>query len=564
MNRLTPVFGVVPIPLLLLIAALLPLHAAETGLPIIGTLGTGPAMDVAVDGGRAFVIGRGKLHVVDIREPAKPKVLGSLDGLGNTRQIAVADGVAYVTARESGLFIVDVREAQPKLVTHYDSIELATGVAIAGKVLFVAERNFGVELVDVTDAKHPRHLSTIRTGEAQSVAYHDGMLYVGVWGTSEVVTADVRDPLHPRIVSKTPLDGYGDGVAVHDGKLFAATGHHSRAPHREPNDPGYGMGHGLEVFSLADPAQPKFLGRVKFSRFYSIGFDMWDVQVVGNTAFVGDTHNGMFFVDVTKPSHPKIIARTELPKPTADSQHADFVGGFGLVKDHIYAAGGATEMHIIEAKGLAQPVREDPGAALIIRPDPAPADPHVYRPNGQVHAVATHGDVAVVACGSAGIHTVRVGEKFSLLHELPMRGVVTDVCILNDTVFAAEGTAGLSMWSLKSNGSLTELGRYQLKGKPVKYLAVPEPGRFALVQVGSSTLHIVDVSAPNQPRLVLEDTKHGLLYGHQLSDQLLGGRYAAAFWHVSGLHWYDLQGAKPVFAGQHLEGRFDPLNGIAV
>ena len=61
------------------------------------------------------------------------------------------------------------------------------------------------------------------------MSYHDGMLYTGVWGTSEVVTADVRDPLRPRIVSRTPLDGYGDGLTVHDGKLFAATGHHSRA-----------------------------------------------------------------------------------------------------------------------------------------------------------------------------------------------------------------------------------------------------------------------------------------------------------------------------------------------
>jgi hypothetical protein len=547
----------------LLLAPLVP-AGAETRLTITGTLGTGPAMDMAVDGERAFVIGRGKLHVVDIREPAKPKVLGSLDGLGNTRQVAVADGVAYVTARESGLFVVDVREAPPKLITHYDSIELATGVAIAGRVLFIAERNFGVELVDVTDPKHPRHLSTIRTGEAQSIAYHDGMLYAGVWGTSEVVTADVRDPLHPRIVSQTPLDGYGDGVAVHDGRLFAATGHHSRAPHAKPDDPGYGMGHGLEIFSLADPARPKFLGRVKFPRFYSIGFDMWDVQAVGQTAFVGDTHNGMFVVDVRDASHPNIMARTELPKPSANSPHADFVGGFGLVKDHIYAAGGMTDLHIIEAKGIAQPVHDESGAPPVIRPNPAPADANVYRPEGQVHAVALRGDVAVAACGSAGLHTLRVGEALSLLRTVPTRGVVSDVCILKDTVFAAEGMAGLSMWALKSDGSLGELGRYEVKGQPVKYLSVPEPGRFALLEVGSSTLHIVDVSDPRRPRLALKDARHGLLYGYQLSDQLLGGRHAAVFWHVSGLHWFELQGPTPVFAGQHPEGRFDPLCGIAV
>ena len=116
----------------------------------------------------------------------------------------------------------------------------------------------------------------------------------------------------------------------------------------------------------------------------------------------------------------------------------------------------------------------------------------------------------------------------------------------------------------QNNGHLTELGRYQVKGEPVKYLAVPEPGKFALLQVGGSTLHIVDLADLSQPRLVLEDTRHGLIYGYQLCDQLLGGRYAAAFWHVSGLHWYDLQGDTPVFAGQHPEGRFDALNGIGI
>jgi hypothetical protein len=351
--------------------------------------------------------------------------------------------VAYVSARESGLFVVDVREATPRLITHYDSMELATGVAVAGKVLFIAQRHFGVELVDITDPEHPRHLSTIRTGEAQSVAYHEGLLYTGVWGTSEVVTADVRDPLQPRIVSKVPLDGYGDGLAVHEGKLFAATGHHSRAPHRNPDDPGYGLGHGLEIFSLVDPAKPKFLGRVKFPRFYSIGFDMWDVQVTGTTAFVADTHNGMFVVDVSNPTAPKTIARTELPKPSAKSPHADFVGGFGLVQDCIYAAGGGTDLHVIEARGLAQPVHEDPGAAPVIRPRPLSADIHTYRPDGQVHSVVTHGDVAVAACGSAGILDVSDLDHPTRIEKLTLDGNPGRVVFTNTGGLIPAGYQGL-------------------------------------------------------------------------------------------------------------------------
>ncbi|MBS0208020.1 MAG: hypothetical protein JSS27_03605 [Planctomycetes bacterium] len=520
-------------------------------------------MDVAVVGDRAFVIGGGKLHVLDIVTPDQPKVLGSLDGLGNTRQIAVSNGVAFVSARESGLFVVDVRDTQPKLITRYDSIEFATGVAVAGHVLFIAQRQYGVELVDVTDVRHPRHLSTVRTGEAQSIAYHDGMLYTGVWGSSEVVTVDVRDPLHPRLVSKAPLDGYGDGLAVHGGLLFAATGHHSRQPHRNPEDAGYGMGHGLELFSLADPAQPKFLGRVKFPRFYAVGLDMWGVKVKGKTAFVSDTHNGMFIVDVSEPAAPRIVSRTELPTPPG-KPHADCVGGFGLVKDYIYAAGATTALHIIEAIGVARPVTNELGVLPAIPAAEPTSNPNIFRPGGQVHAVAVRGDLAVAACGSAGIHVVRTGKALSPLSATPTEGFASDVAIVGDSVFVAEGEAGMAIYDLDKDGRLTKRGRYPAKALPVRHLALPAPGRFALIEVGGSTLQILDVADRSRPRLALEDKRFGLLYGNQLCDQLVDGRYAAAFWHASGVHWYDLGGTEPVFAGQHPAGRFDMLNGLSV
>jgi hypothetical protein len=175
------------------------------------------------------------------------------------------------------------------------------------------------------------------------------------------------------------------------------------------------------------------------------------------------------------------------------------------------------------------------------------------------------GDLAVAACGSAGIHVVRTGETLSPLSTTPTDGFATDVAIAGDSVLVAEGEAGMAIYGLDNDGRLTERGRYQPKRRlPVRHLALPAPGRFALVQVGGGTLQIVDVTDRSQPRLALEDKRLGLLYGNQLCDQLADGRYAAAFWHVTGVHWYDIGGAEPVFAGQHPPGRFSPLNGLSV
>jgi hypothetical protein len=536
-------------------------------LPIIGTLGAGPAMDVALAGDRMIVIGGGKLHVVDASDPAKPRILGTLAGLGNTRQLAVGGDVAYVGSREDGLFVVDVSDAaNPRLINRYDTIEFATGLALAGDVLFVALRQFGVELVDVSNPSQPQYLGVARTGEAQSVAYHDGYLYAGVWGSSEVVTVDVRDPRSPRIVSRTPLDGYGDGLDVRDGFLYAATGHHSREPHRSEGDPGFGRGHGLEIFNLADPAKPAFVGRVKFPPFYSIGNDMWGVSVVDGRAFVADTHNGVFLVDVKDPRHPVILAHRQLPVPTGKDM-PDCVGGLAVGRDHIYAAGASTGLHVLAASGMARPISPQTGPPPRIGPMRKDEDKRFisYHPGGQVHAVAMADDsLAVAACGSAGLHVVRLGAGIELVSTTPTEDFATDVCLSGRTVFAAEGSGGMSIWELSDEGRLIPKGRYRVPKGRVRYLTVPAPGRYALVQIGAAWLHVVDVSDSANPRLALKDARPGLLYGHQVLDELVNDRYAAAFWHVSGIHWYDLAANPPRFEGQHPAGRVSMLDGIAV
>lgn len=546
-------------------------HAAAAAIPempVAKSTGWGPCMDVTIVGDRLYAIGKGKLYTADITDPKNPKKLGELSGLGNTRQIVVGEGIAYITAREDGVFIIDVKDpAKPTLLCHYDSIELATGVDLAGDILFVAQRHYGIEQVDVSDPKNPRHLSSIRTGEAQSIVYRDGFVYTGVWGSSEVVVVDMHDARSPKIVSKTPLDGYGDGLCVHDGMLYAATGHHSREAHREEGDPGYGRGHGLEIFDLSDPAKPTFVSRVKFPKFYAIGFDMWDVSVVNGHAFVADTHNGIFVVDVRDPKAPAIVGRTQLDIPEGKEEPALF-GGLAVGDGVIYGAGGWTDLHLIDAPEIASPIAKEPGKLPVIGPEVEPDNERIlatYRPGGQVWSVAMASDLpyAVAACGSAGIHVVRIGEgTFDPVSVVPTDDFTTCVCIQGRTVFAAEGTGGMSIWDLSPDGQLTRKGVYDAKGKRVRYVAVPEPGKHALLEVGSGRLHIVDLADPTQPRVVLEDSRHGLFYGYQLLDHLVEGRYAGAFWHVSGLHWYDLSTDPPTYQGNHPTGRFGMTEGL--
>lgn len=530
-------------------------------------VGIGPTMDVTLQGDRAYAIGNRALHVLDISNPARPKPIGRIDRLGRVRQLVVEGDHAYVVSREDGLYIVDISDPENlRLASRHDTIEFATGVCKSGNVLFVACRSFGVELIDVSDPKAPRHLSLVRTGEAQSVVERNGYLYAGVWAASQVVTVDVRNPWKPEITSRAPLDGYGDGVDVAGEYLFAATGHHSsQRPRAKEGDPGYGRGHGLEILSLKDPTNPTSVARVKFPPGYDIHNDMWSVMVANDHAFVADTHNGAFVMDVGNSERPEFVGHWT-PPPAAAGKRPNFVGGLVPGEGFIYVACGQSDLHVVAAPGLSKAPASRPTTATPIpprRPDGTDAPYRAYTARGQVYAVDFLGDVAIAACGSDGIHVLKIEPQFERLSHGQIRGKVTDVCVNGDRVYTAEGEAGMGIYRLQRSGDLSELGRYRAPNGGIRQVEIPGDGRHALVQVGVHKIHIVDVKEAGDPRLAMEDQNMGLLYGDQLMRGVIDGRFACAFWHVSGLHWYDLKAEDgPVYSGDNFPGRIGSGNGL--
>ncbi|MCA9014650.1 MAG: hypothetical protein KDA77_04880, partial [Planctomycetaceae bacterium] len=542
--------------------------ASVADLPIIANAGIGPTIDVTIDGPFAYAIGRGTLHILNISLPMRPELKGKLTGLGNTRQIAVKDGIAYIGSREDGAFIIDVKDSSnPRLLSHYDSVEFATGVEVSGNILFLALRNYGVELVDVSNPAKPLHLSIVRTGEAQSIAVRNHFVYAGVWATSEVVVIDITNPRQPKLIEKVNLDGFGDGLDVKGNFLYAATGHHSREKHAQPGDPGYGSGHGLEIFDLTDPARPKFISRVKFPPFYDRGNDMWGVTVTGDYAFVSDTHNGMFLVDVTDKKSPRVMARTLLPH-VKGRELRSHVGSLALIKDYVYVAGGGSDLHIVGAPGTAQVPEREPNLPPSIPPLSRSSESdryRLYQTDGQIHAVDFAADDAIVACGNGGIEVLQISPELKRLSKHPTSGFATDVSVHGSRIYVAEGTAGLGIYQLGKDHRLEEIGRYLPDRGAIKQVEVPGNGQFALIQNGANTLLILDVLNPADPRLLLKENRYGLLYGDQIMRGLVEDRYAAAFWHVSGTYWYDLQNASnpvPKYSGNNHPERFGASNGL--
>ncbi|NQT12478.1 MAG: hypothetical protein HQ582_07010, partial [Planctomycetes bacterium] len=309
--------------------------------------------------------------------------------------------------------------------------------------------------------------------------------------------------------------------------------------------------------------------------FYRIGMDMWDVMIAGDYAFLGDTYNGVFVVDVSNIERPRLVGHRQLaPKPrTIDGLETGErlpapVGGIALTKDTLYVAGAWTDLHVLDATGMARaPEKEPDQGPEIPAGRPPRVDPRfrVYRPEGQVYGVAITGDTALVAAGAAGLHAVTLWPEIRSLQVFPTDGFARDVAVQGECAYVAEATGGLSIWRRDHEAVLKRVGRYRPERGGVAQVVVPPPGRYALLHVGQNELQIVDVSDPREPALMLTDRHLGLFYTFPLVRGLLDDRYAGCLWHASGYRWYDLYGGpKPVYSGDHFAMRANFADGMAV
>ncbi len=512
-----------------------------------------------------YVLGDEMLWIYDISTPEAPRLTGKTGKFPEGRQIALSGNVACIAARSHGLYLVDVADpTAPKQLSRFDTVELATGVDAAGPVCFVAERQYGVECVDISDPEHPRFLSLVQTPEAQSVVYDSGRIFAGDWAAGRVTILDVSNVRAPRRIAAHPLTGYGDGVAVRGNLCLASTGHHAKAG---PKENRQNNGHSINLIDITDIRKPRTISSFPFPPFFSRGNDFWTVRFSGNTAVAADSHNGVFLVDISDPLQPKGVGQLQLPPVAspAGGTRPDAVSGIAAVDGVLYLSGVRTGLFLAKIPSL----RREPEKSQVppVIPPPLPTKPvpgfFTYDAGGRVRGVAIHGNLAWVAAGSAGIHTVRLSEQgISPVAVLPV-AEACDVKYADGFLYAAEGAAGVAVYRPDEAGRLTLLGRCQF-GPLAQLIWKPEGSRFAVVSARTGVLYFLDVSDPARMKKVFQHRQLGILYGDLLCDRLLGGRYIANNWHSGGLAWYDLAGEKPVLANRVVERLNGHADGLAV
>lgn len=512
---------------------------------------------VVLEDGRLYFGAAHTLYVYDVAKPLKPRLLGSVGGIGAIRQLAVWKGMVYIASRETGMWIVDARNpSAPKLLSRFDTIELATGISVCGNLVMLGQRQNGVEFIDVTDPLRPAHIRIEKTRESQSTLYRDGICYSGDWGSGEVTMIDARDMRAVKTLRTVKLRGNGDGIDIQGNLLYASTGHHYhdlsarrwRAP--KPGDPGFGEGHALEIIDIADPAAPKVLGRCKFDTFYTIGMDMWTPRASGDYVFCADTFNGLYAVDAKNPADMRIVGRITVPNPKNAAVPGTPVTGVAVGDGAVYltardcglVVAGCPVVRARKAVYPAEPAHLDYRADY--RGDSARFDVWLPKSRGQVRAVAPFGDFAYVACGQAGLAVLRRtarGYVEAAAFDLPFCG---DVKVRDGKLYSAEALQGLAVYDLADPVRPKELERVTDFGTAVccpLWLWTPKTSPLVVVSDRESGYAVMD-PAHGWKCLIRNGGCPG--WDRYFSDEPVGGRYFAQSLANIGFSWIDM-GATP-------------------
>jgi len=487
-----------------------------------GHRATGYAAGVAVSGSYAYLttdrrfeltnyVGGG-LEVIDISNPANPRLVGSYSSPG-AGAVAVSGSHVYV-AEDAGVRVIDISNpGEPEVV---GSIAInASAVAISGNYVYVVQLNQALQIFDVSDPANPNPVGAYTTnGYFQDVVVSGSYAYLADRITGLHVV-DVTQPTAPQLVGKYSCSAYdlaisGNYVYVAAQPRVAGTNTFPGGLHivrvSEPTNPrlagrydainavsvaasthyAYVVdGNALAAIDVADPASPTLVGG------YSVERDARDVALSGTYAYVADGVAGLEVFDISNPADPEHVGGFFVGAPA---------NSVALAGNHaLLVAGGA--LHAIDISDPANPAR-------VAR----------YDTGDDAQNVTVAGSFAYVASRSGtnsvggGLHVINISNPAN-----PQRvggysnTNAVDVAIVGNYAYltaepsrspgggVVQTPGALEVIDISNPATPNRVGRYVM-AEQTHGIAVS--GDYAYVADGRAGLQIINISDPAKPEFV--------------------------------------------------------------
>ncbi|MCP4153571.1 MAG: hypothetical protein GY757_37935 [bacterium] len=433
-------------------------------------------------------------------------------GTGNYDDIYIRGNYAYCTATYAGLDILDISSpTSPFKVGSCDTQGLTTGVYVSGNYAYVTDSWEGLQIIEITMPTSPTLVGNYDTTSAgysgaYCVAVRDGLAYVGTGSGLQII--DVANPDSPFKVghySDSFPDAVIQSIYLKDNYIYAI-----------------GAGSSLDIIDISNPVTPTQIGRYYYPPGTSFPAVMRYITVDGNYAYITYLQydldyiaiSRLLIVDISTPAAPGLSSTYDLTvEPTKT-----YVSG-----KYAYA-GTVNGMRIIDITEPTNPV----GIGN-------------YDTHG-IYDLWVREEKAYTAGGNNGLGIVDVSEPAApaLRGNFDRSGSLADLQIAGNYAYMADSD-GLRVLDI-ATPSPGQVGNYTT-GQSI--IAVAVDGNYACLvgtspgQHGpaySSTLNIVDITAPSAPTLAGRHDTYD--YVNSIRNVNISGNYVYILHH--GLEILDI------------------------
>lgn len=175
------------------------------------------ARAVTVSGTYAYLVDRG-LRVINIADPARPRLVAGIASPYSSENVAAAEGYAYVAEFAQGLWVVDVSDpTNPRSVARCRLPDGALGVTLSGHYAYVAGGSAGLRIVDVRKPRRPIEVGYYDSpGDCCDVAVAGRHAYIAD-GECGLRVVDVSNPRKPHEAAHWQTAGQARAVAALNG-----------------------------------------------------------------------------------------------------------------------------------------------------------------------------------------------------------------------------------------------------------------------------------------------------------------------------------------------------------
>ena len=255
----------------------------------------------------------GRFLIYDIEDPTNIIQIYSW-AFAHLMDFHVVGQLAYAAHSIYGLKVLNVSDPYNVYTQGSENTPgNATSVLVDGTFAYIADGPSGVQIVDVSDPNNPSIIGSYDTaGNAHNLALQGRTLFVAD-GSNGLVILDVADPTHPILVDHVWPMPYTWDVELYGGDVVVATDN------------------GVLMLRIGDN-----LASLPLIGTYDT-YEVWDVRVEGDIAYVAAGSDGFLTLDVSDRSNPVLLDQYNL---NADHfRKLDVQGHFAYVIDSASSGG---------------------------------------------------------------------------------------------------------------------------------------------------------------------------------------------------------------------------------